>query len=204
MVPYYYETNYNMAYLTSWWDWYSRAFFCRYTGVMVLILSIAQVIQIGARSMDWRKALILTLLVITALTYLLYAQFILTFFGFLADPSWYSKNRVNDYVQLSLEPARWGWGVAKGRDHVTYHSARTVFWYKQDGPFAETMLFFHSWIFISTFLLYLYWITLFRRIYALGEVPITLVTYTVASLRQYFYFIALLYMLVFISYFVNY
>lgn len=171
---------------------------------MAATLFIAQVLQLGSRSMDWRRALVLVIAVVVSLTYLLYTQFILTFFGFLTDPSWYSKNRVNDYIQLSLEPARWGWGVAKGRDHVTYHSSRTVFWYKQDGPFAEAMLFFHSWLFLSTFLLYLYWITLLRRIYALGEVPTTLVTYVVASLRQYFYFIAFLHLLVFISYFVNY
>jgi hypothetical protein len=73
---------------------------------MAATLFIAQVLQLGARSMDWRRALVLVIAVVASLTYLLYTQFILTFFGFLTDPSWYSKNRVNDYIQLSLEPAR--------------------------------------------------------------------------------------------------
>jgi hypothetical protein len=105
---------------------------------------------------------------------------------------------------MSHGPARWGWGISKVRDHFTYHSSKTVFWYKNDGPFAEAMLFFHGWMFISTFFTYLYWITLVRRIFATKEVPTTLVTYTVAALRQYFYFSMLLYILVLISYFINY
>ena len=50
----------------------------------------------------------------------------MTFFGYFTDPTWYQKTRPIDYVQLSHEPARWGWGPAR-KDHFTYHSVRTVF-----------------------------------------------------------------------------
>jgi len=38
-----------------------------------------------------------------------------------------------DMIQMSHEPLKWGWGVEK-RDHFTYHSSKTMFWYKNDGP----------------------------------------------------------------------
>jgi hypothetical protein len=73
---------------------------------MVVVLYVAQVLQLGSRTMDWRRALLIALSVVIVLTYILYGQFILTFFGFLTSPGWVQKSVNNDYIQMSHGPAR--------------------------------------------------------------------------------------------------
>ena len=89
------------------------------------------------------------------LIYLLYSQFIVSFLSYFTDPIWYQKNRTVDYIQLSHGPLKWGFGPAK-RDHFSYHNVSTVFWFKNDSPFAEAMLLLNLMLFLSTFSLYMY------------------------------------------------
>jgi hypothetical protein len=79
----------------------------------------------------------------------------MVFFGYFTDPVWYQKTRPIDYVQLSHGPSRWGWGPAK-KDHFTYHNVKTVFWFKNDGPFASSFLMFHIFLFVCLFLLFFF------------------------------------------------
>ena len=104
--------------------------------ILSLILYIAYFLQISIRWINWRKGLFLIVLINIFLSYLIYTQFIITFLGFFTDPVWYQKTRPIDYIQLSHEPAKWGWGSAK-KDHFTYHNVKTVFWFKNDGPCDE-------------------------------------------------------------------
>lgn len=203
IVPFYFETNYNLSFVYSWWHWYSRVFFFKFISIFTIILFISYYLQMSVRWMNWKKGLILVLLVNIFLSYLIYTQFIMTFFGYFTDPVWYQKTRPVDYIQLSHEPARWGWGSAK-KDHFTYHNVKTVFWFKNDGPFAASFLFFQTFLFVCIFLLYIYWITLFRRIYAMKEIPLTYTTYCVSSLKQFFYFFLMFYIMIFLSYISNY
>lgn len=199
IVPFYYETNYNLAFVFSWWHWYSRVFFFKFISLFTLVLLIAYTLQMSVRWLSWRKGLILVLLVNMFLGYLLYTHFIMTFFGYFTDPVWYQKTRPVDYVQLSHEPGRWGWGGAK-KDHFTYHNVRTVFWFKNDGPFAASFLLFHLFMWLCMFFLSIFWITLFRRIYTMQEIPLTYTTYCVSSLKQFLYFFLILYVFIFASY----
>ena len=203
IVPFYFETNYNLSFVYSWWHWYSRVFFFKFISILTLVMYIAFYLQMTTRWLNYKKGLFLVLLVNIFLSYLIYTQFIITFLGFFTDPVWYQKTRPIDYIQLSHEPARWGWGSAK-KDHFTYHGVKTVFWFKNDGPFAAAMIFFQTFLFVCIFFLYIYWITLFRRIWSMKEIPLTLTTYCVSSLRQFFYFALFMYILVFISYLANY
>ena len=203
IVPFYFETNYNLSFVYSWWHWYSRVFFFKFISVLTLIILLSYYLQITVRWLNYKKGLFIVLLVNIFLSYLIYTQFIITFLGFFTDPVWYQKTRPIDYIQLSHEPARWGWGSAK-KDHFTYHGVKTVFWFKNDGPFAAAMIFFQTFLFVCIFFLYIYWITLFRRIWSTREIPLTLTTYCVSSLRQFFYFALWMYLLVFVSYLANY
>ena len=203
VVPFYFELNYNMSFIYSWWHWYSRVFFFKFISIFTIILFISYYLQIGVRWMNWKKGLFLVLLINIFIAYLIYTQFIITFFSYFTDPVWYQKTRPIDYIQLSHEPARWGWGPAK-KDHFTYHNVKTVFWFKNDGPFASAFLFCQVFIFVCLFLLYIYWITLFRRIYSMKEIPLTYTTYCVSSLKQFFYFFLMFYLMIFLSYIFNY
>ena len=203
MVPFYFETNYNLSFIYSWWNWFSRVFFYKFTLLYTIILLIALWLQVNVRWVGFKKALLLISIVNMLLAYLIYTQFIIIFFGYFTDPIWYQKTRYVDYVQLSHEPAKWGWGSAK-KDHFTYHGVKTVLWFKNDGPFATSFLFCQIFFFICLFCLFIYWVVLFRRVYSLSEVPLTYTTYCISSLKQFFFFFLYFYVFILLSFLSNY
>jgi hypothetical protein len=203
MLPFYFEINYDLCFVYSWWNWYSRVFFFKFIALYTIVLLCAYLLQLGSRWLNWKKGLIYILMINIFIVYLLFTHFIMVFFGYFTDPLWYQKNRPVDYIQLSHEPSRWGWGPAK-KDHYTYHNVKTVFWFKQDGPFASSFLMFHLFFFVCIFLLLIFWLSLLRRVWATKEMPITFTTYCVSALRQFFYFFFFLYGFVFFSYMFNY
>ena len=203
MVPFYHEISYTLPLVVSWWNWYSRVFFFKFIASYSLVLYLAYYLQLTLGSVHWRKSLFLILIINIFLSYLLYTHFLMGFFAYFTDPNWYSKTRLVDYIHLSHEPNKWSWGNSK-RDHFSYHKSTTVFWFKNDGPFAAAFLFFHILFFLCLFALYLYWLTLFRRVYATQEITYTYTTYCVSALRQFFYYFLLLYLLVFFSFILQY
>lgn len=187
IVPFYHEITYALPLVISWWNWYSRIFFFKFISIYSLVLYLSYYLQLNLGLHHWRKSLFLISLIIVFLSYLLYIHFMMSFFAYFTDPSWYSQTRLVDYIQLSHEPNKWSWGNAK-RDHFSYHRSTTVFWFKNDGPFASALLLFHILFFLCLFGLYIYWLTLLRRVYATREITYTYTTYCVSSLRQFFYF----------------
>ena len=203
MVPFYFEVTYSVSFIVSWWNWYSRVFFFKFISMYTIILFIAYFLQINIRYFNWRKSFILILLINFFLSYLLYIHFFMSFFGYFTDANWYHKTRLVDYVQLSHEPNKWSWGTSK-RDHFSYHRSSTVFWFKNDGPFASSFLFINLFFFLALFLLYIYWVTLIRRVYATQEITYTYTTYCISGLKQFFYFFLFIFLFVFFSFMFNY
>jgi len=203
IVPFYFELNYNLSFIYSWWNWFSRIFFFKFISFYSIILLVSFWLQINARWVSFKKALFLISLVNILLGYLIYTHFIIIFFGYFTDPIWYQKTRFIDYIQLSHEPAKWGWGTSK-KDHFTYHPVKTVLWFKNDGPFATSFLFCQLFLFLCLFCLFIYWVVLFRRVYSLSEVPLTYTTYCVSGLKQFFFFFLFFYVLILLSFLSNY
>ncbi len=203
MVPFYFELNYNLSFIYSWWNWFSKVFFFKFTLLYSIILLIALWLQVNVRWVGFKKILFLVSIINILLAYLIYTQFIIIFFGYFTDPLWYQKTRYVDYVQLSHEPAKWGWGSSK-KDHFTYHGVKTVLWFKNDGPFATSFVFCQIFFFICLFTLFIYWIVLFRRIYSLSEVPMTYTTYCISSLKQFFFFFLYFYIFILLSFLSHY
>ena len=203
MTPFYYETNYILSFSTMWWTWYTRTFFFKVISILVLALGIAQIIQYNLRWFNWKKIFVLVLLITFLFSYLLYTQFLMTFFCYFTNPNWYNSSRIVDYIQLSHEPNKWAWGNKK-RDHFSYHKSTTVFWFKNDGPMAASFMFLQFLFFLTLFLTYIYWLVLVRRIYNTQEFSYTYTTYTISALKQFFYFFLLLYVFIFFSFVVCY
>lgn len=203
ITPFYHEINYTLPLVISWWTWYTRVFFFKFISILSLALYVAQYLQANIGVFHWRKSLFLILLVNLFLCYLLYMHFLMAFFAYFTDPNWYHRTRLTDYVHLSHEPNKWSWGNAK-RDHFSYHKSPTVFWFKNDGPFASAFLFFHMIFLLFLFSLNIYWVALCRRVYSTQEVSFTYTTYCVSALRQFFYIFLLLYLLVVFSFCVQY
>lgn len=203
ITPFYSELTYSISFTVSWWNWYSRTFFFKFISLYSISLMIAYSTQLNLRWLNWKKLMVNIVIINLFLSYLLYTHFIMTFFGYFTDSLWYQKTRFVDYVQLSHEPWKWGWGPAK-RDHFSYHKVSTVFWFKSDGPYASSFLLIHMFFFISLFLLYIYWLTLLRRTYTTKEITTTFFTYCTSSLKQFFFCFFLFYIFIFISFIGNY
>ena len=203
MVPFYWELTYNISLVFSWWNWYTRLFFFKFISLYTIVLMLAFFMQISIRWFNWKKLILLVLIINFFLAYILYTHFIMSFFGYFTDPLWYQKTRFVDYIQLSHEPLKWGWGPNK-RDHFTYHKTSTTFWFKNDGPFAGAFLILHLFLFVTIFFIYVYWLTLLRKVYATKEITYTFTTCCVSVLKQFFIFFVILYGFVFLSYIINY
>jgi len=203
ITPFYYELTYNLSFIFSWWNWYTKIFFFKFISIYTIVLLIANYFLLNIRWMNWKKLVFLITLINFFIAYLLYTHFIMAFFAYFTDPLWYQKTRPIDYIQLSHEPLKWGWGPAK-RDHFTYHKVSTVFWYKNDTPFAGAFFMFHLFFFLSIFFLYIYWLVLLRRTYATREVSYTFAVYCVSSLKQFYYFFLLLFILIIMSFVISY
>lgn len=203
IVPFYYELTYNLSFVISWWNWYSKAFFFRFISMYTLIILLATLLLFNLRWLNWKKLIVFVFVINFFVAYLLYTHFIMSFFGYFTNPLWYQKIRPVDYIQLSHEPLKWGWGSA-GRDHFPYHKVSTVFWFKNDGPFAGAFLMLHLFLFLTIFFLYIYWVVLLRKIYTTKEITFTFTTFCVSALKQFFYFFLLIYILVFMSFIVAY
>lgn len=203
IVPFYYELTYNISFIFSWWNWCNRIFFFKFISIYSIVILLALLFQLSIKWLSWKKQFFMVLVINFFLLYLLYTHFITTFFAYFTDPIWYQKTRVLDYIQLSHEPQKWGWGPAK-RDHFTYHKTSTVFWFKNDGPFAEAFLMINMFFFLSIFFTYFYWLILLRRIYTNKETTFTFSTFCVSSLKQFFYFFFLIYILIIISFIICY
>jgi len=203
MVPHYYEVTYSVSFVVSWWNWFSRIFFFKFVCIYSVILYLAYYMQMTIRWVNWKKSFVMIVVINLFLSYLLYTHFFMSFFGYFTDANWYHKTRLVDYVQLSHEPNKWSWGSSK-RDHFHYHNSKTVFWFKNDGPFASAFLFMNMFFFLSLFLLYIYWVTLTRKVYATQEVTFTFTTYCVSSLKQFFYYFAFIFLYVMLSFMFSY
>lgn len=203
IIPFYHEITYITPLVMLWWDWYSRTFFFKFTSIYTLSLLLALYLQITLIQSNWKKSLVISLVINVFIAYLLYGQFFTTFFAYFTNSSWYLKTRLVDYVQLSHEPNKWAWGNTK-RDHFSYHSSKTVFWYKNDGPFASAMLFFNIFFFFTIFTFHIFWLTLIRRIYSTNEITYTYTTYCVSALRQFLYSFNLFYLFIVFSFLITY
>lgn len=203
IVPFYHELTYITPLIVSWWDWYSRTFFLKFMSIYTIVLLLATYLQISLTQFHWKKSLIIIIIINIFLAYLVYVHFFITFFAYFTDANWYSKTRLVDYVQLSHEPHKWSWGTSK-RDHFSYHSSKTVFWYKNDGPFAGAMMFINIFFFLTLFMVHIFWLTLIRRVYATSEITFTFTTACVSALRQFLYFFNLLYIFILFSFLITY
>ena len=203
VTPFYHEISTLLPLIVSWWDWYTRIFFAKFINIYVLVLIVGIFFQLNIRVFNWKKSLNLILFINIFLLYLLYIHFFISFFLYTTDSNWYNKTRLVDYIQLSHEPNKWSWGNSK-RDHFAYHKSSTVFWFKNDVPFAGSFLITHLFFFLALFGMNFYWITLLRRVYATQEVSYTYATYSISALKQFFYFFLFFYFFIIVSLLISY
>nr|YP_010725828.1 hypothetical protein P4D19_mgp28 [Bakuella subtropica]WDY80873.1 hypothetical protein BKSUB_21 [Bakuella subtropica] len=203
IVPFYYEITYQIAFLVSWWDWYSRTFIFKFLFFLSLLSSLGIWLSLSLRWVSFTISLISISFITLSFAFLLFWQFYTSLLAYFTDPIWYQKTKFNDLVSLSHEPNKWGWGAAK-RDHFTYHRVTTVFWMKNDGPFAGAFFMINLFFLLTLFFNFFFWLVLLRKSYTLKEVHYTLFIFCLSSLKQISFFFLLIFVLIFMSFILSY
>lgn len=71
IVPFYYELTYNISFIFSWWNWYTRVFFFKFISTYTVALMISYFFLINIRVMNWKKLFLMVLTVNFFIGYLL-------------------------------------------------------------------------------------------------------------------------------------
>lgn len=188
ITPFYFELTYASSYVVNFWNWFSKVFFFKTLFFFIILILISLVFQLQLRYSFFKKNLILIFLITIGLLFMFYVQFYMTFFSYFTDNSWYLKNKTVDLIQLSHEPWKWSWDL-ENRDHFQYHNSRTIFWFKNDGPFSESFFLINFLYMTSLFIVLIFWLSLFRRAIYIEDFSYNFSLGVISTLKQFFFFI---------------
>jgi len=197
------ELSYKLFYVFTWWNIFSRKFFFLFNVSSIIIILYNYYFLVKSVNFQWETILLILILTEILFSYFFFWQFFLVFLGYFTDPVWYQKNQPNRMVNLSIEPAKWGWGP-KNRDHFFYHRSTSAIWFKSDLPVVSSLLMLNLFILLILFFVNIFWISLIRRVFSLKDIPLTFYTYCISNFRQSVLFINSLLLLVASSFFFIY
>jgi hypothetical protein len=112
IVPFYYELNYNLSFVVSWWHWYTRLFFFKFISVYSIILMYAIILQFSVRWLFWKKSLVHIIVINIFIGYLLYTHFIMAFFWILYKP--YMVSTIQAYWLYTIKSWTFTLGLRYG------------------------------------------------------------------------------------------
>lgn len=190
-LPFYFEITYSVSYLVVWWNWFNSFFFFKITFIFSLILLL---IRTASFQMRWSRApstLWIFFLITFLIAYLLYFNFIITFFSFFSDISSFSKTGWMEWDKLTQGPLKWGYGTAS-RDHFSYHKTTLSFWFKNDPQIAGSMLFLNLFFFFFFFFLFIMALSTLRTLLSNTEFTFNNITFFFSSVKQFYYLILFL------------
>lgn len=201
-TPFYFELNYTVSSVVTWWNWYNRLFFYKISICFFFIFLILLSMQLGLRWLNWSKLFFLSLVVFVLLSFIFYTQFIVVFFSYFTDMDNYSNNAFDGYSALSQGPLRWGWGSRE--DTYSYHQTPGSFWNKNDGLYSSSLFLINIFIFLLLVMTLLQWILFVRRMYSTKDMSYTFLTYASSNIRNFFYSLMFLALTLLVSVFYQY
>ena len=200
IIPFYFELQSCNAVWISFWNWYNRIFLWKALSVHFVLLLFAFLLQLNSRWMTYKKILPIIGITIILLGILIYINISIIMFLYFTNPNTYNLNLNIDYTQLSNGPNKWGWG-SKNKEHFSYHTTPTVFWYKYDFCYAAACTIIQLFFTLSYMLLFIQLIIVFKKFYTNKTISYTLLTYYANTIRLYFYYTASIYIFNLISLF---
>jgi len=186
IVPFYFELAYTVSYIVSWWSWYDRFFFFKLIIIWLVIDFILNIVLHGIKWLNWKKLFIFSNIITILLMYILFTQFINTYFAYFTDILWYKKTSWCDYNRLSHNPQKWGWGDTD-RDHFNYHKTTLSFWFKNDSLYASALFFINMLNFLLLIITIIQWILISRTLFTTHQISYTFLTYGVSTLHMYLF-----------------
>lgn len=184
IVPFYFEINYTLSSIVSWWDFFDSFFFFKIATISWIANSVSQVSKIGVKWLNWKKIFMLLSLTSFAILYMIYSQFIIFFFSYFTDNLTYKKTGYSDFNNLSNGPLKWGWGESD-RDLFTYHATPKGFWFKNDGLYASSFFLVNFFIIFLLTIMYLQFLMIIRKVYSTKELSHTSINYGVSLVNQF-------------------
>jgi len=184
-TPFYFELNYTISSVVTWWNWYNRMFFYKISSCFFFIFLILTSMHLGLRWLNWGKLFMLSMVIMLLLSFMFYTQFIVVFFSYFTDVNNYSENAFDGYSVLSQGPSKWGWGSKE--DTYSYHQTPSCFWNKNDGPYSSSLFIINIFIFFLLTLTILQWIIFIRKLYSTKEVSYTFLIYATSTIKNFFY-----------------
>lgn len=200
IVPFYFELQSCNAVWISFWNWYNRIFLWKALSIHFILLLFAFMLQINSRWINYSKVLIIMFIVIILVGLLVYTNITVIMFLYFTNPLTYNINLNLDYAQLSNVPNKWGWGMSN-KDHFSYHTTPTVFWYKYDFCYIASILIIQLFFTLSYILIFFQLSLIFIKFYTTKIITYTLLTYYANIIRIYFYYTASIYIFSLISLF---
>lgn len=195
ITPFYFELVYLSSYIMTFWNWLSKTFFAKNILLLTLLIYFNLFFQLNFRFIFYKKFFLNIFFNITVFSYLFFIQFYMFFFSYFTDNTWYTKTKTNSLIQLSHEPWKWAWDSTK-RDHFSYHQSKTVFWFKNDGPFAECLFLLNLYYLLSVFIILIMWFILFFKTLSIKQISYTYTIFTFSFTRQFLFFFYLFYVLI--------
>ena len=200
IVPFYFELQSCTAVWISFWNWYNRVFLWKALSIHFSLLIFAYLIQVNSRWLTYSKTLIIMCFIIILLGILIYVNILVIMFLYFTNPITYNLNLNIDYTQLSNGPNKWGWG-APTKDHFSYHTTPSIFWYKYDFCYASSCMIIQLFFTFSYVLLFVQICIIFRKFYTTKSITYTMLTYYANIIRIYFYYTASIYIFSIVSFF---
>lgn len=201
-TPFYFELNYTVSSVVTWWNWYNRLFFYKITTCFFFIFLLLSSMQLGVRWLNWSKLFLMSLVVTILLSFMFYTQFIVVFFSYFTDIDNYSNNAYDGYSSLSQGPLKWGWGSKE--DTYSYHQTPSSFWNKNDGLYSSSLFLINIFIFLLLTLTLVQWILFVRRLYSTKDMSYTFLVYSSSNIRNFFYSLLFLASTLLVSVFYQY
>lgn len=200
IIPFYFELQSNNAVWISFWNWYNRIFLWKALSIHFILLLFAFMLQLNSRWINYSKTLIITFIILILIGLLVYINILVMMFLYFTNPLTYNINLNIDYAQLSNTPNKWGWGASK-KDHFSYHTTPTVFWYKYDFCYISSMLIIQLFFTLSYTLIFFQLSLVLIKFYTTKTITYTLLTYYANIIRIYFYYTASIYVFSIVSLF---
>jgi len=198
-LPFYYEITYLASYIVLWWNWLNAVFFFKLSSIFSFIILLVLIIKSQLRWLQPRTVILLFLLIVVLIAYLLYFNFITTFFAFFTDLTTFSQSGWMETSNLIHGPLKWSYG-SETRDHFSYHSTTTSFWFKNDPLIASSFLFLNVFLFFYMLFILIQTFVFIRMIYISHLISYNNLTFYLATIKQFFYLLLFLIFLVFMSF----
>ena len=189
-TPFYFETNYYLSNLNTWWNWFNKFFFLKLSHILMYSIYLSYFLLILNKWYNWKIKFIISFIIILFISYFIF--FIIFNFLFFYSTDYFRFKRLNwlNYFTISKGPNRWNYGVDSkyDKDKFNYHKTPWKFWFKNDSLYSSIFIIINWFILLSFFFLYIKWVVFLKYIFINKKTSFTFVNFIYSNFFNFFIF----------------